>query len=294
MKDKNKSTSKQNLNNAIISSAVFITTCVLNMGAILTTYNFADLILESLTPERFAEAQSYGGNIPPVAVSDVYSMNQDQAIVLSDVLANDSDPDTSPNPNLEIVSVNSLGFGQIDFTPTSIDFLPNTGFYGEAVIQYTISDGEDISTTTITINVNGKPQAQNDTATTNFPSPVVIPVLSNDTDPDGTINQYSIQITQQPQYGTLTFDPLTADITYTPNSSFFSSNLLKKQNTITNDTFRYLVSDNQGFSSNEAVVTVSIVRLSTTPTPATPTAPQVQTSPVQPTRTLLRTGGFDY
>jgi regulation of enolase protein 1 (concanavalin A-like superfamily) len=96
-------------------------------------------------------------------------------------------------------------------------------------------------------NLNQAPLAFDDRVSLDAVEAVVIDVLSNDSDPDGSLDPTSVTINNQPNNGNVSVDPTTGAITYTPNTSF-----------IDNDSFTYLVQDNNGETSNSARVSVSL------------------------------------
>jgi gliding motility-associated-like protein len=73
---------------------------------------------------------------------------------------------------------------------------------------------------TVTTTANCPLIANPDNATTNEDTPVVINVPGNDVDPDGNINNGSVTITDQPDHGTVTINPVTGVVTYTPATNY--------------------------------------------------------------------------
>ena len=67
-------------------------------------------------------------------------------------------------------------------------------------------------------------------------------ILSNDSDVDGSIDPTTVVITQPPQYGSLSIDAVTGFVTFTA-----------EMNNPGSDTFRYLVRDEDGASSEASV-----------------------------------------
>ena len=125
-------------------------------------------------------------NDAPNAVNNNVSTNQNTSVEVF-ALANDTDVDGdtltvtgATNGSNGTVSINGSG------NPV---YSPNSNFSGIDSFTYDISDGNggvDTATVTVTVNlVNTAPQANNDSATTDEDSPVVVSVLGNDNDPDG-------------------------------------------------------------------------------------------------------------
>ena len=99
------------------------------------------------------------------------------------------------------------------------------------------------------------PVANDDIAGTTSGNQVVINVLANDTDPDGSgvnssisgsgINSTTVTIVSNPASGSVSVNPTTGEITYTPGDSGVQS-------------FTYTVKDNHGHVSNTATVEVYV------------------------------------
>ncbi len=107
------------------------------------------------------------------------------------------------------------------------------------------------SATSSTINwlqSNSPPVATDDSATTNQSTAVNIDVLSNDSDPDGSIDPTSVEIVTAAGGGTTSIDPTTGAVTYTPAANFSGG-----------DSFTYRVKDNSGAFSNVATVNITVV-----------------------------------
>ena len=80
----------------------------------------------------------------------------------------------------------------------TITYTPNPGFVGEDHFEYTVrdNDGAVSNVATITIRVNQPPVADDDDAGTTEGQSVVINVVDNDTDGDGTIEPSTVQLVQ--------------------------------------------------------------------------------------------------
>ena len=67
---------------------------------------------------------------------------------------------------------------------------------------------------------NTPPVAANDNVSTPFNTPITVNVLGNDSDPDGTLNASSVNVTVQSPNGTTSVNSSTGAITFTPTSGF--------------------------------------------------------------------------
>ena len=76
---------------------------------------------------------------------------------------------------------------------------------------------------------------------------MIIDILDNDRDEDGTIDPTTVVITTPPENGTVDVDPTTGKVTYTPNPGFSGQ-----------DTFEYTVQDNDEQPSNPAKVVIDV------------------------------------
>ena len=92
---------------------------------------------------------------------------------------------------------------------------------------------------------NIAPVAVNDGAQTDTGIPVVIDVLANDSDADGSLDTQSLTVTVAPAHGSAVVSG--GRITYTPTAGYTGG-----------DTFRYTVRDDVGSVSNAALVTVAV------------------------------------
>jgi hypothetical protein len=100
---------------------------------------------------------------------------------------------------------------------------------------------------------NYRPTAVNDTAATAEEAAVLINILANDTDSDGTIDPTTVTIVNAPDNGSAVVNA-GGTVTYTPNNNYFGT-----------DTFQYTVRDDGGATSNSATVTVTVNNLNDLP-----------------------------
>jgi PKD repeat protein len=198
-------------------------------------------------------------NVPPVANNDDVTTDEDTPLVI-DVLANDTDDNAIDPTSVTIITAPTHGTLDVNPLTGEITYTPNANFFGADTFTYTVQDNDALTsneaTVTITVNpVNDAPVANDDEATTDEDTPVLIIVLGNDTDLDGTLDATTVAIVSQPANGTLDVNPLTGEITYTPNANFFGT-----------DSFAYTVRDNEGVVSNEATVTIIVNSVNDAPT----------------------------
>jgi len=182
-------------------------------------------------------------NAPPVANDDT-AYTDEGTVTVTLVLLNDDDPDGDP---LTVESVGNAENGTVTNLGSEIEYTPDPGFNGVDQFTYTVSDGQG-GTATATVfvavaGVNEAPTAQDDTEQTQQGEPVSIPVLANDTDPDG--DPLFIESTSDPAGGVVTVSGGT--IVYTPADGFIGP-----------DTFTYTISDSQG-ETDTAEVTVGVL-----------------------------------
>lgn len=188
----------------------------------------------TLGPRQFA-------NTAPNAADDSVSVARDTAATSVAVLANDTDPENDP---LTITGTSSPAHGTVSFSAGQVSYTPAAGYVGTDSFTYTITDGfggSDTATVTITIASGGNrpPVAANDSAQTPPATPVRIPVLRNDNDPDG--DSLSVSSTGTPAHGTAALNS-DGTVTYTPAAGFTGS-----------DTFSYVISDGRGGTATAQV-----------------------------------------
>jgi len=125
----------------------------------------------------------------------------------------------------------------------------STGTF-DVLLAVSDKSGNVNCSTTVTVNGGGgnqPPVAGDDSATTIVDTPVVINVVANDSDPDGTIDVTSVVITGNPSQGGAVSNG-DGTVTYTPGPGY-----------VGDDSFTYTVSDNQGVPSNEATVSITVI-----------------------------------
>ncbi|MFN8105308.1 MAG: Ig-like domain-containing protein [Acidimicrobiia bacterium] len=182
------------------------------------------------------------GVAPADAVEDVATTTEDTYVDI-DVLGNDiGELDRS---SLTITTPAALGTAEIG-TDHTIRYTPNPNLSGTDTFGYRVCDTDgacDTAAVTVTvIAVNDPPTAADDTATTPANTPILIPVLANDTDVDG--DPLAVTDPGDPDHGTTTV--VDAAIRYSPDEGYAGS-----------DTFTYTVADADG-ATDTATVTVTV------------------------------------
>ncbi|MHA4895109.1 Ig-like domain-containing protein [Pedobacter sp. PWIIR3] len=213
--------------------------------------------------------------IGPVAVSynvkDNYGITSSNATYTLNYVAPSISANAGPdifinfaNPSVSTsLAANDPGAGNTGLWtqvsgPSTAIFANNTIFNtiasnllgGVYTFRWTITTAGGCSTfDDVVVNVNRRPTAVNDAVSTNLNSPVNIPILDNDTDPEGnpTIDLASVVIISAPTNGTVFVDPATGIALYTPNNGYTGP-----------DSFTYTVKDIRGLTSNFATVNIAV------------------------------------
>ena len=133
--------------------------------------------------------------------------------------------------------LSSLGFSNADLTSVTYDNGSNSYTHPIAMV---------VSAAHVTVSAGpvgpAPPLATNDSATTAFNTPVTIPVLANDSDPNG--DALSITSVTQGARGAVTLNG-SATVTYTPTAGYSGT-----------DSFTYTISDGNG---GTATATVNLI-----------------------------------
>ena len=154
------------------------------------------------------------------------------------------------------------GFGAIN-ADTFVEFdvtaaVSQDGTYSFAIqsnssdfAQYNVREGSNppelIVVTANSGPQNSPPVAQNDQTVTDEGVAVVIDILANDSDADGTLEPSTVQIVVNPIGGAVTLNAGSGVATYTPDAGFSGA-----------DSFSYTVNDNDGATSNTALVSITV------------------------------------
>ena len=127
-----------------------------------------------------------------------------------------------------------------------------------ATLVLTANDGNfDSDSPSANINITGvndPPSTTVDAQTTNEETAVVVDVLANDTDVDGTLTAGSVVVTGASSNGGTSVNLTTGAITYTPNTDFVGT-----------DNFTYTVDDDGGLTSAATTVTITVDNVNDAP-----------------------------
>ena len=174
----------------------------------------------------------------------------DEATTVTNVLAfiyalgNDSDSDGSI-VRLEVST--APAHGDVFYYGGGFYYTPESGFVGADTFQYRAVDNDgdssNVATVTITVDPNQPPTANDDAATTLSGVQIGISAASNDADADGIITDVTSVLA--PTHGSLV--DVGIYFLYTPDHDFVGT-----------DTFQYVATDNGGFVSNTATVTITV------------------------------------
>lgn len=183
--------------------------------------------------------------VPPIAVNDSGSTSEDTAVSIN-VLANDSDPDGGTVTVVAADSESAAG-GTVACSGGSCTYTPDVDFNGSDSFSYTIADTSGLTdTATVSISVasvNDAPTARDDVASTSVDVPVLVSVLSNDSDPEGDQRTISAFDSTTAAGGTVA---CSTTCIYTPPTGFTGT-----------DSFNYTISDGNG-GTDSATVTISV------------------------------------
>ncbi|HAV64794.1 MAG TPA: hypothetical protein DCY13_20805, partial [Verrucomicrobiales bacterium] len=166
------------------------------------------------------------GYAAPVAFPDEYALVPDQPLVVDaaqGVLANDSDPNLSADPNLKVFAVlrDRPSHGQVQLDASgSFTYTPNPGYTGGDVFTYTAHDSLAGSGLARVKLGNTPPIALDDTDYLTFNGKALTVtaaqgVLANDSDPDG--DSITSILVSDVSHGALQLNH-DGSFTYTPSS----------------------------------------------------------------------------
>ncbi len=261
------------------------------------TYKINDSHADSTNPATVTIHVTPPTNHAPVAVDDVYNVEEDsgQTTVSAGVLDNDTDADSGDQANLKAVQVAAPAHGTLTFNDDgTFTYTPQANFFGDDVFTYKADDQHasnnlsNVATVTIHVAaVNDAPVGVNDSYRVNpGVTLTVIPadgVLKNDTDVDSVHANLTATIITQPAHGTVVLNP-DGSFTYTPKNDNFTGGP---------DPFTYSVSDNASPTPGISQATTVTIVVDTAPHAHNQTLTTTEDTPLSPAAPGLLIHDFD-
>ncbi len=229
------------------------------------------------------------GNQSPIANDDSTNTTSNTAVTLN-ISTNDSDIDgniTAFDLNISNTSIqqnitNSQGTFSVNDNGVLV-FRPASNFQGTASLDYQVFDNSG-ATATANISIlvediltlipeNILPIANDDSTNTTSNTAVTLNISANDSDPDGNITRFDLDILTAGTQNTVTISQGTLSVNnsgvliFNPASDFAGTASLE-----------YTVFDNSGDSSSPAKITILVEDIST-PTPETTPEPRPEITP---------------
>ncbi|MDB9922551.1 tandem-95 repeat protein, partial [Polaribacter sp.] len=164
----------------------------------------------------------------PIAVADELTVEEDAALTSKDVIENDTDIVEGDTLTLTAVVTDGNGTVAVNADGVSVDYTPASNFNGIETITYTVSDGTDTVTSTLTITVtevNDAPVAVADIATVIEDATLTsIDVINNDTDFDG--DTLTLTTVASDGNGTIEINADGVSVDYIPASDFDGTEII--------------------------------------------------------------------
>ena len=202
--------------------------------------SFTYLVSDGLVTDEAIVTVTVNENAAPVAVDDDKATDEGNSVAI-DVLENDTDAE---DDELFIDSFTQASNGSVSLEEGKLVYTPNPDFEGTDTFDYTVSDGKDTDTATVTVTVNGmnnKPNAKDDSISTDEDHSVTIDVLENDTDEDND----ELEIISVGEVTNGSVEIVNNELLFTPDENFNGE-----------VTFDYTISDT--FKTDSATVTVTV------------------------------------
>jgi len=193
-------------------------------------------------------------NAPPSANSDVAATNSGAPVTIP-VMANDFDPEGGAITSPVITLVPKYGTATV--VGNTIQYTPGTGYSGKDTLIYQVCESaiggcsaiSFCDTALVVITVNNQPPSANPDSKTATPcQTTIIPLITNDTDPEGgSLTVTNISALSNPAAGTLVNNN-DGSVSFTPTTSYAGPPV----------TFTYTVTDNGTTPAVSAPATVTI------------------------------------
>ena len=222
-------------------------------GRLVDSFTYRAIDLAGATSNIVTVAITIDGvNDAPVAVDDSPTLNADGPTIIR-AFDNDFDIDGDVNPStFEITSQPAFGtleLGSDDNGDTIVIYRASSVFTTQDTFKYQVADNLGVFSNEATVRVlaNAAPILIDDRASTYVDEPVIVDVADNDSDPDGSLDLTSIEITSPASRGTAV--PLAdGTVRYIPSPTFTGI-----------DTFQYIMADDDGRLGEAATVTINVI-----------------------------------
>ncbi|MGI9543735.1 MAG: tandem-95 repeat protein, partial [Cyclobacteriaceae bacterium] len=196
-------------------------------------------------------------NDPLVANDDEVETDEDTSVSIN-LIANDIDSDGTIDPASIVIITDPINGTVLVNSDGTVIYTPTENYFGEDNFNYTVNDNSgatsNIANVQVTVNsVNDPPVAIDDQINTDEDMPLLLRITENDFDLDGTVDSLSIDLVNPPVNGIIEFDSV-GNFQYIPDPDYFGS-----------DSFNYTVKDDQGATSNPAIVTLNIKAINDAP-----------------------------
>ncbi|MDA9555721.1 gliding motility-associated C-terminal domain-containing protein, partial [Pelobium sp.] len=221
------------------------------------SYNPLSASVSGAVSIRYTVNDNYGitSNVAKININEPVTANpanagSDQLVNISTVTGNTTLAGNAPANSTGQWTQISGPLGALIANPNSAITTVTNMPLGTYVFRWTLSaTGQCVSSDDVQILVNAIPVAVNDNVAGTFNQPLQINIISNDTDRDGnnTIDKKSVIIKSNPLHGTITVDPTTGIVTYTPTNGYSGT-----------DNFTYTIKDINGAESNVGTVEIVI------------------------------------
>jgi gliding motility-associated-like protein len=185
-------------------------------------------------------------NDAPVANNDAATTPENTGVDIN-VLSNDTDGDSALDPaTVAVVSGALHGTLTVNSATGTIKYTPSTGYYGSDSFTYTVRDTggliSNVATVDISVNRTDVPPVAVDDGPILVENtrPIVIDVLANDYDPDGSVTDLNILSVSSATAGSVTIE--NGKIVYQAY-----------KNVSGDDSFTYIIQDAMGLTDTATV-----------------------------------------
>jgi gliding motility-associated-like protein len=200
-------------------------------------------------------------NDKPIAENWAITIDEDMPFVVPTAELNKYDVDGVID-SINVLTSFGLLEGTVNINSDSIVYTPNPNYFGGDIMQYTVTDDDgaiDTAWVMIVINdVNDPPIALDDIVSTNEDKPIVISVVKNDNDVDGSIVLIDTTGLPSSLKGSLIIN--SNKITYNPDINYFGE-----------DSLQYFITDDDG-ASDTAWVLITVNDVNDNPVAVNDTA----------------------